>query len=252
MTLPPPSDHFAGKGVAEHLKAAREKGAAAAREVHGAELSGHLSAMADAGADTAFAFVVLWAVLIQTPFSQIEQFGILAAFACGWIVWKTARSAKIAWSRLERLHRLIEEERWEIQHHRSQEREELSELYRAKGFQGKLLEEVIDVLMADDNRLLRVMLAEELGLTLEAYEHPLKQAFGACIGSFVVSLVLTLAFWTHSMLGVPLFGGFLIAACAYLTARVERNRTLHAVVWSLSTAFLTCGATYYFSQLLLG
>ncbi len=35
--------------------------------------------------------------------------------------------------------------------------------------------------MADDNRLLRVMLEEELGLTLEAYEHPLKQAFGALL-----------------------------------------------------------------------
>ncbi len=36
----------------------------------------------------------------------------------------------------------IEEERWEIQHHRAQERLELTEMYAAKGLSGKLLEEV--------------------------------------------------------------------------------------------------------------
>jgi hypothetical protein len=110
-------------------------------------------------------------------------FLMLSLFSFGWAVWKTGRSALLGWGRMERLHRLIEEERWEIQHHRAQERRELGEMYRAKGFDGKLLEEVLDVLMSDDNRLLKVMLEEELGLTLEAYEHPLRQAIGALFAS---------------------------------------------------------------------
>ena len=32
--------------------------------------------------------------------------------------------------------------------------------------------------MADGDRLLRVMLEEELGFSLEVYDHPLKQALG--------------------------------------------------------------------------
>lgn len=250
MTLPPPSDHFAGKGVLEHLVAARTKGVMASREVHGAEAPGHLAAIADSGSDTAFAFLILWAILVQTPFALKEQLLIMALFACGWVIWKSARSAKIGWARLERLHRLIEEERWEIEHHRAQEKEELKELYQAKGFQGKLLDEVVEVLMADDERLLRVMLEEELGLTLETFEHPLKQAAGAFIGSIVASIILLIAFWSHTWIGIPLFGLLIIAACAIGTAKLERNRALHAVIWHLSIALLTGGVVYELTQLL--
>ena len=97
--------------------------------------------------------------------------------------WKTARSALLGWARVERFHRVIEEERWEIEHHRAARKARAYRNVPGKGLTGKFLEEVIDVLMADDNRLLRVMLEEELGITLEAYEHPLKQAAGAFCGS---------------------------------------------------------------------
>ena len=93
----------------------------------------------------------------------------------------------LGWARLERLHRIVEEERYEIENHRQQEREELKELYRAKGFQGKLLDEVVDVLMADGERLLKVMVEEELGLSLQSQEHPLKQGAGSALGAFVAS-----------------------------------------------------------------
>ena len=79
--------------------------------------------------------------------------------------------------------RLLEEEKWEIEHNRNQEKVELKVLYRAKGFEGKLLDDVVDVLMADDKRALHIMLKEELGMTLEAYEHPLKQSLGALLGT---------------------------------------------------------------------
>ena len=96
----------------------------------------------------------------------------VSLFSIGWLFWKLGRSSLLGWARLERLHRLIQQEQWEIEHHRAQEKEELTAMYHQKGLTGKLLEQVIEVLMADDNRLLRVMLEEELGLTLETYEHP--------------------------------------------------------------------------------
>src|SRR6185295_12766345 len=80
---------------------------------------------------------------------------------------------------------VLEQERWEIEHHRQQERDELKELYRAKGFEGKLLEDVLDVLMADDDRLLKVMLEEEMGLQLAQLDHPMKQGLGAAFGALV-------------------------------------------------------------------
>ena len=166
MTHQSPPLHFKGREVAEHLKEARKKGAFAASEIHGTELPGHLSAGTDSAKETALVLLLFW--LLLQPF-DLAPLPLLGLFAVGWLIWKTGRSALLGWARLERLHRVIEEERYEIEHHRDQERQELKELYYAKGFEGKMLDDVIEVLMADDNRLLQVMLEEELGLSLEVH-----------------------------------------------------------------------------------
>ena len=149
MTLPPPSEHFQGKTVVEHLKEARTRGAMASAEIHGVEMPGHFGAGADAGRETAIALSILWIVLPHF-LSMKETWLLLLLFSVGWIIWKTARSALLGWARIERLHRVIEEERWEIEHHRQQEKEELAEMYMAKVLTGKLLDDVVDVLMADE------------------------------------------------------------------------------------------------------
>lgn len=228
-------NHFEGKSVEEHLRAARAKGAMAAREVHGAEMSGQWAAFADAVKDTVVALLIVYLLAPQALF----------CFACGWIIWKAGRSARLGWSRLERLHRLIEEERWEIEHHRSQEREELTAMYREKGFTGKLLEEVVDVLMADDQRLLRVMLEEELGLTLEVHEHPLKQAFGAGLGALFSSLLLFGGSALHPLYGI-LAGAFIaILTASIIAAKLEKNRVLQATIWTIAIAFLSLSTVYF-------
>jgi len=251
MTHHPPSEHFEGKSVFEHLKEARSRGALAAAETHGTEMPGHIAAGADAAKEMSVAFLVLTAILIQTslPFSQ--SFLILLLFSCGWLIWKTGRSSLLGWARLERLHRLIEEERWEIEHHRSQEREELTEMYRAKGFSGKLLEEVIDVLMADDNRLLKVMLEEELGLSLEVYEHPLKQSVGAAIGVFATAGFCLLGFSISPLGGTFSASIIILIIAATLAARMERNRRLTAVIWNVALGSFTMGVVYLLTKILL-
>ncbi len=247
--MPVSSDHFEGKSVVEHLKEARAKGAMAAAEVHGTEMPGHVAAGADAAKETAFAILILWIIAAEL-LKPSQTLWVLILFCCGWLVWKIGRSALLGWARMERLHRLIEEERWEIEHHRSQEREELTELYQAKGFSGKLLEEVVDVLMADDNRLLRVMLEEELGLTLEAYEHPLKQSVGAAIGVFLSSLCILFAYWTAPLFGIPILAALIVIFSAAISARLERNKPLYAIVWNLAIGILTGGTVYFIAQLI--
>ncbi len=243
-------DHFQGKSVPEHLKEARQKGAMASAEVHGTEMAGHLGAMADSAKETAVYLVVLWVILSQLKLSFSQIFLILCLFACALLLWKGGRSALLGWARLERLHRVIEEERWEIEHHRTQEKEELRELYYAKGFRGKLLDEVVDVLMADDNRLLSVMLEEELGLPLECYEHPLKQAAGACIGVLAASGLLLLLYWLSPQFGLPIGSTVVIGIFATLAAKLERNEAMHAVVWNLATAAVVAGIVFFLCRLL--
>ena len=238
MTLPPPSEHFGGKTVVEHLKEARTRGAFATAEIHGVEMPGHIAAGADAARDMAIILLVLWVISPQ-------NWTLYLLVAAGWIVWKTARSAVMGWSRIERLHRLIEEERHEIEHHREQERFELTEMYRAKGLTGKLLEDVIDVLMADDNRLLRVMLEEELGLTLESYEHPLKQASGAFVGAALAALLLLFGLWAIPSFGLPLLAALVVVLSATIYAKMERNKVWNAIVWNLAIAALSAGCVYF-------
>jgi hypothetical protein len=236
------TDHFEGKSVVEHLKAARAKGALAAAEIHGTEMPGHLSAAADATRDTA---ITLLLVSILFP----AQSSLYLLLAGGLFLWKIGRSALLGWARLERLHRVIEEERWEIEHAREQEREELAALYAAKGLSGKLLDEVVTVLMADDNRLLNIMLEEEMGLALEVYEHPLKQSVGAGIGVLIAAVLFA---------GGLLFpGGILIATAlsvmiaSFTTAKLEQNRRIEALIWNLSVAAFAAVSVYFLKMLFL-
>lgn len=247
--MPNSADHFEGKSVVEHLKEARNKGAMAAAEIHGTEMPGHIAGGADAAKESAMASLIIWAIGTQA-FSTSQTLGLLLLFFTGWLIWKCGRSALLGWARMERLHRLIEEERWEIEHHRSQERQELTELYRAKGFTGKLLDEVVDVLMADDNRLLNVMLEEELGLTLEAYEHPLKQSAGAGAGVILSAGILLFAHWVFPHAGIPIAAGLILITAATIAARLERNRPLNAVVWNLAVGALSSGSVYFIGQLI--
>jgi hypothetical protein len=237
-------NHFKGKEALEHVKEARLRGRMAASEIHGTELPGHVSAAADAAKETALLVLVLW-VLLPLQFDSL-----MIAFLVSWLVWKVGRSAILGWARLERLHRLIEEERYEIEHHRSQEKQELKALYAAKGFSGKLLDDVVEVLMADDNRLLQVMLEEELGLNLESHEHPLKQAAGAAIGVIGASLIMSFGLFALPDWGAPTCVALLLALSAGTTAQLERNRLLPAIVWNLATGLLAAGVAYFVAKLL--
>ncbi len=243
--------HFKGKEAIEHVIDARLKGKAASAEIHGAELPGHFSAMADAAKETALILLVLWTLFSELGFPADKIHWISLSFIVGWLFWKVGRSAILGYSRLERLHRLIEEEKWEIEHHRPQEREELKALYAAKGFSGKLLEESVDILMADDNRLLQVMLEEELGLSLESVEHPLKQALGALAGVLASGILMSAGFFLLPWWGAAFTAALVIGISAALVARQEKNQRLSAVVWNVANAALASGVAYFAAQLLI-
>ncbi|MFZ4773581.1 MAG: VIT1/CCC1 transporter family protein [Chlamydiia bacterium] len=224
---PPRGDHLQGKTIPEHLKEAREKGARSSEQVHGVELSGTMQAACDAAKETAIYLSILY---IISPM-------LIPFFALGLCIWKTGRAAFLGWSRLNRLNQLIAEEYSEIQNSRDTEQLELTEIYRAKGFESPLLEQVVQVLMADENRLLTVMLEEELGLQLGGYEHPLKQGFGAFMGVVLSAVPLILAVLVSPLLfyGI-LFTIFLIATT--LSIYPQKHSFISFNVWALSLAFL--------------
>jgi hypothetical protein len=241
--------HFKGLDALGHVIDARLRGFTASTEIHGTELPGHYSAAADAAKETAITLLILWTVFhaIEIPQPQVHLVSLI--FVIGYLVWKVGRSAILGYSRLERLHRLIEEERWEIEHHRGQEKEELKALYAAKGFSGKLLDEAVDVLMADDNRLLQVMLEEELGLNLETYEHPLKQAAGALVGVFGAAFIMSFGLFTLPSWGTILCAAVIISLSAGTSAQLEKNKPLPSIIWNLAVSALASSVVYFSAQL---
>ena len=240
--------HFEDKDALSHVMEKRAEGMLSLSEAHGTEMPGHLAAGADAAREMAVVLLLVW--LFLTLLGVPAGF-VLVAFGLGWFAWKIGRSAWLGWARLERLHRVIEQEKYEIEHHRPQEREELIALYGAKGFEGKLLDDVVDVLMADQDRLLKVMLEEEMGLTLQAYEHPLKQCFGAAAGSMIALFVSVISFFLFPSYGILIASFLLLTASAIVSALYEKNRVIPAVIWNLSIGGLAFGVAYFLFQIIV-
>ena len=247
--LPPKEPaHFKGKDPLSHVAEAQVEGRITAAEIHGTEISGHLNAGADAARDTALALLLVAIILNNSPISFDQRLLFLLVFGGGWLLWKTGRSAWLGWSRLERLHRVIVQERWEIEHHRLQEREELRALYSAKGFEGKLLEDVLDVLMADGDRLLRVMVEEEMGYSLETHEHPIQQSLGAAVGSLFASLLFGLFYYLNSPTGMYFGAALVISISSGIASYAQRNRVIPSVIWNLGIFSIAVGFVYFALQ----
>lgn len=223
------------KGPLDVIVEANAKGIIASSESHGTETPGYVSGAADAARETALIVLILWGIL-TTLNMETHLIAVCSILVVGWTIWKFGRAAWLGWTRLERLHRLVAEERWEIEHHRQKEREELAVLYAAKGFSGKLLEDVVDVLMADGDRLLRVMIEEELGLSLQVYEHPLQQGLGAAAGVLSAGVVCLLGIWLLPAYGIYAAAAFVIGSAAGISAYLEKNHAVPAIVWNLGIA----------------
>ncbi len=243
--------HFEGKEAIQHVVEHQSDGIVASAELHGQEMPGHISAGAWAARETGMVILLLWTLLSRFQIAPEQMTLFLACFAGAFIIWCIGRSSLIEWARLGRLHRIIEEERWEIQHHREQERDELRALYGAKGFTGKLLEEVIDVLMADNDRLLRVMLEEELGLRLGTHEHPLKQGFGAGVGTAIALLILAAAYFVFPAFGILIGSLLVVGTSAGVAARYEGNKVIPAVIWTVGLGGLTYGTLDFLLDMLV-
>ncbi len=78
-------------------------------------------------------------------------------------------------------------EAYEVDNFPEVERQEIREIYEAKGFKGEILDKIISHITSDKNRWVKIMMQEELGLSLDQTVSPLKSgiatggayAFGA-------------------------------------------------------------------------
>jgi VIT1/CCC1 family predicted Fe2+/Mn2+ transporter len=92
-------------------------------------------------------------------------------------------------SQREILESEIKREEFEIQNMPVEERKEIENIYRAKGFEGELLEKIVEKITSNKDIWLKTMLTEELGLNLDILGNPLKGAF-VMFGAFLLGGIL--------------------------------------------------------------
>lgn len=238
------------KTIRHHITEMRAHAELASIEGQAFEEKARMVSCLDAARDTVVVMGGLFFLLGIEPFSMWHRVVCLISFAACWCLWRGARAALYSWSHLERVHRLAYEEKCAIVAHREQEREELLVLYGDKGFSGELLDKVVNVLMADHERLLRVMLEEEMGLQLKLVDHPLHVALSSLVGALIASIgvigIVLLFPDTSGWVVLSILAG---GISAYL-ARLERNSFVRAFVWATLSAAAVFQALFAFASLL--
>lgn len=92
-------------------------------------------------------------------------------------------------SQREILESEIKREESEIESVPDKEKQEIEEIYKAKGFQGDVLKTVVNTITSNKKVWLKTMLTEELGLNLQIVGNPLRGAL-VMFGSFLVGGIL--------------------------------------------------------------
>lgn len=243
-------DHFAGKTAREHLAQMKVMGQAFLSEEHGIEARARTVSFIDAFRDTVLVAGAFYFLVVTAPFSLRHVLACFLSFGACWCFWRASRAALYSWAHLERVHRLAYEERCEIARNRDQEREELIVLYGAKGLSGELLDRVVDVLMADHERLLQVMLEEEMGLQLKLVDHPLHNAISALLGSVSASLLVLGTLCVVSQTVALVLMALLIGCTSMYLAYLEKNSMIRAFVWSSLAAVAAFQALFTLSSFL--
>ena len=113
----------------------------------------------------------------------------------------------------------IEREKWEMENVPEAEVREIEDIYKAKGFSGIELGNIVNKITSDKKVWLDTMLTEELKLNLEIVGSPLKSAF-RMFGSFLIGGILPIIPYFFSSgntplliaIGTSLFASFIIGA----------------------------------------
>jgi vacuolar iron transporter family protein len=86
-------------------------------------------------------------------------------------------------------------ENWEIDHVPEIEREEIREIFAAKGFEGELLEQVVGVITANREQWLQTMMNEELHLQPVADERVMRSAVVITVATLIGHVIPLLPFF---------------------------------------------------------
>jgi VIT1/CCC1 family predicted Fe2+/Mn2+ transporter len=249
----PPS--AAGVETVEHLSEARLR----ARQMLGGE--SHLCAVDDwrrvllSARDSLILIWLVWVGLHgfgDPPFTA-RMLVVMAVALALLVGLSTARST---YSQVRHYAAELERERAEIRDHLDEELEEVRALYAAKGFHEPLLSQIVDTLSADDDRLLKVMMEEELGLAMHHVPHPIVVGLWNFAGALLCGLMIALpASWLSAdslHYWMTIGGAVLLALISIVAGWATRRSVVEFFTVGAVIAVVTGGVVYFLAQWLAG
>ncbi|MGY6741577.1 MAG: VIT1/CCC1 transporter family protein [Cecembia sp.] len=206
------------------------------------------------GAVTTFA-VVAGAVGASLDISIIIILGFANLLADGFSMsvgaYLSAKSEKENYLK----HRDIEY--WEVDNIPEKEREEIVEIYRAKGFEGRLLEQVVDVIVSDRDRWVNEMMKDELEMIPES-KSPFKIGLATLVSfifvGFIPLLVYVYDYFRETtfdlFLWTSVFTGVAFVFVGWLKSFVNQTNTLKSILETLILGFVAALVAYYVGDFL--
>jgi vacuolar iron transporter family protein len=149
-------------------------------------------------------------------------------------------------------------EYWEVENLREKEVQEIREIYATKGFEGELLDQVVEVITRDKDVWVDTMMKEELEMSKE--EKPaVKTALATFISFNLVGFIPLLAYVMALLIDIQsewLFPMSCIATAialgivGYLKSIVTKKSSLQGVLETLSLGGLAAFLAYYAGEVL--
>lgn len=152
-------------------------------------------------------------------------------------------------------------EYWEVDHLPEKEKEEIREIYSAKGFEGEILEEIVRTITADRDRWVDVMMKEELEMSKETKS---PWAMGAVtfmsflLFGFIPLLVFVLNYLnilsdaSNLFLYSSVLTGLVFMLIGYLKAIVNQTKIFRSISETFLLGAAAAAVAYYVGAVLEG
>jgi VIT1/CCC1 family predicted Fe2+/Mn2+ transporter len=148
-------------------------------------------------------------------------------------------------------------EYWEVENLPEMERQEIRDIYAAKGFEGELLEQVVEVITADEDRWVDVMMKEELEI-LPDNKSPFKIGLVTYISFITIGLIPLLSYligFKSMSAGLQFLIACILTSFGFiiigmLKAVVTESSRLKGTAETLLLGALAAGVAYFVGDVL--
>lgn len=124
----------------------------------------------------------------------------------------------------------MERERREVEETPAEERKEIRDIYRRKGFSGTMLNSIVSKITSNKKLWIKTMMEEELCLFPDEYKSPGKDAFivgfSALIGSFVPLLPFLFLAVGQATIGAIILSIAVLFAMGYIKGRLTTGKSI--------------------------